>query len=65
MICAGGSRQLETKEENLMAALDTVNQRYGSNTLFYAATGVKQNWQMMRQLKSPHYTTDWNELPCA
>jgi DNA polymerase V len=53
----------ETKEESLMLALDTVNKRYGSNTLFYAATGIKQPWQMMRQLKSPHYTTDWHDLP--
>lgn len=52
----------EPKQEALMKALDQVNRQYGSNTLFYAAAGIKQEWQMMRQLKSPHFTTKWDEL---
>jgi len=55
----------EEKQEHLMAVLDKVNHKYGSNTVFYAAAGIKQEWQMMRQLKSPHYTTQWTELPIA
>ncbi len=45
-----------------MKALDSINQKYGAQTLFYASSGVKQHWQMMRQMKSPHYTTRWDEL---
>ncbi|MBI1278447.1 MAG: DUF4113 domain-containing protein [Anaerolineaceae bacterium] len=52
----------EAKEEALMKALDSINQKYGAQTLFYASSGVKQHWQMMRQMKSPHYTTRWDEL---
>lgn len=54
----------EAKEERLMEVLDKINHKYGSQTLFYAAAGIKQEWQMMRQMKSPNYTTRWEEIPC-
>ncbi len=44
----------EKKQESIMAMLDKVNRKYGDNTLFYAAAGIRQEWQMMRKLKSPH-----------
>jgi DNA polymerase V len=59
------STRTEPKQESLMQSLDRLNKRYGANTIFYAATGVKRQWQMMRKLKSPHYTTSWSELPVA
>ncbi len=59
------SERNEPKQEALMKTLDGLNKRYGANSVFYAATGIKQEWKMMRQLKSPHYTTSWSELPVA
>lgn len=56
------SPRKEAKEEALMKALDGINQKYGSQTVSYASSGVKQHWQMMRQMKSPHYTTRWDEV---
>ena len=53
----------EDKEEKLMTLLDKINNKFGSNTVFYAAAGIKQEWQMMRAMKSPNYTTQWGELP--
>jgi DNA polymerase V len=55
----------EEKQESVMAALDKVNRKYGDNTLFYAATGIRREWKMLRQMKSLHYTTQWDELPVA
>ncbi len=52
----------EERQEAVMQALDKVNKKFGANTLFYAAAGIKQEWKMMRGMKSPHYTTDWKEL---
>jgi DNA polymerase V len=46
----------------IMQALDTVNKRWGKNTLFYAASGVKKEWRMRRERKSPSYTTRLAEL---
>ncbi len=53
----------EVQQESLMKALDGVNKKYGANSLFFAAAGIRKEWQMMRQMKSPHYTTNWQELP--
>ncbi len=56
---------IHEKERALMGVMDSLNQRYGANTLFVAATGIKQEWKMIRNLKSPGYTTRWDELPIA
>ena len=71
-LSAANGRQLdllsprnEPEQDELMKALDRVNAKYGANTLFFAATGIKKEWQMMRKMKSPHYTTNWDELPLA
>ena len=50
------------KSDQIMAALDHINQRYGKETAFFAAQGIKREWQMRSDLRSPRYTTDWNEL---
>ena len=49
----------------LMRAVDAVNARYRTNTLFFASTGVEQPWQTRTSHRSPRYTTRWRELPCA
>lgn len=51
------------KLAKLTSIIDKVNMKMGSDTLFYAGTGVERNWSMKRDMKSPHYTTNWNELP--
>lgn len=47
----------------LMRTLDSVNHRYGNDTLFLAAQGIDQKWTMRRELLTPQYTTDWGCLP--
>ncbi len=46
-----------------LQALDTINKRYGARTLHYAAEDLSQAWQPRQQLRSPRYTTNWEELP--
>lgn len=43
--------------------IDEINEVYGKDTVFYASLGIKRTWQMKREMKSPHYTTNWDELP--
>jgi DNA polymerase V len=50
------------RRKQLMATLDAINRRMGRDTVFYAASGVKRDWAMARSMKSPHFTTDWQEL---
>ncbi len=49
----------------LMTALDHINERWGRNTLHYAAEGISKPWSMRQDFKSPAYTTNWQELPLA
>lgn len=55
------------KSEALMIVLDKINQRMGKGTCRLAAEGLdgKVSWPMKRHKQSPHYTTNWEELPCA
>ncbi|WP_025587133.1 Y-family DNA polymerase [Vibrio parahaemolyticus] len=50
-------------DPKLMAVYDTINQRYGSDTLFLGAQGITQKWGMRREMLTPHYTTKWQDLP--
>src|SRR5580700_5017015 len=52
----------DEKRLAIMQALDTVNMRWGKNTLFYAASGIDKRWRMRRERKSPSYTTRISEL---
>ena len=47
----------------LMQALDTLNARYGRNTVRVSAQDVGTTWQMRQERKSPNYTTDWGAIP--
>ena len=52
----------------LMGTLDKLNDRYGRGTLMVASEGlkgVKRQWSMRQQLRTPHYTTNLNEMPVA
>lgn len=46
----------------ILRALDAINNRYGKNTLFIAAQGIKRKWQILASNRTPRYTTSWNEL---
>ncbi|MBS9993458.1 MULTISPECIES: Y-family DNA polymerase [Vibrio] len=50
-------------DPKLMTVYDSLNQRYGSETLFLGAQGIAQKWDMRREMLTPHYTTKWKDLP--
>ena len=49
----------------LMQVMDRINATWGRGTLSCAAEGVRKEWSMKREKKSPNYTTRWDELPEA
>jgi DNA polymerase V len=57
---ASGDRE---RSRRLMATIDAVNARWGSESLAYAACGVERTWRMRRGHRTPCYTTRWDELP--
>jgi DNA polymerase V len=50
------------KREIISKMMDTVNDMYGSGLLFYGSAGVKRDWRMLNEKRSPHFTTQWSEL---
>ncbi len=53
------------RSARLMAALDTLNQTYGRNTLRTGVCGTAQRWGMKSESRSGCFTTRWDELPEA
>lgn len=51
------------KMSKLTDVVDKINMEHGSETIIYASMGVKRSWHMKRDMKSPHYTTQWEQLP--
>jgi DNA polymerase V len=47
----------------LMKILDRLNDKYGRDTLFLAAQGTEQKWDMRREFLTPQYSTKWHSLP--
>ncbi|WP_425263251.1 Y-family DNA polymerase [Vibrio owensii] len=47
----------------LMGVFDSINSRYGTDTVFLGAQGINQRWSMRRDRLTPQYTTNWNHIP--
>ncbi len=54
----------ETKncERRLMEMIDNVNFSQRNDVLKFAASGTTRDWKMRQELRSPRYTTRWEEL---
>lgn len=48
-----------------LQAFDAINARYGKGVIRYAAEDLGNTWEPKHQLRSPRYTTNWQELPVA
>jgi DNA polymerase V len=46
----------------LMSMLDNVNFSMRDDMVKFAASGTKRDWKMRMELRSPRYTTRWDEL---
>ena len=46
----------------LMSMLDNVNFTMRDDMVKFAASGTKRDWKMRQELRSPRYTTRWEEL---
>ncbi|MDD4614087.1 MAG: Y-family DNA polymerase [Caldisericia bacterium] len=47
---------------NMMVAMDSLNEKYGRDTLYYASSGISRFWSMKRELLTSAYTTSWKQL---
>ena len=52
--------------QQLMAAIDGLNDRYGRGTVHLASAGLsgeRRSWSMKQERRTPRYTTRWDEMP--
>ena len=52
----------------LMDAIDRINARWGKSTVQQGSTGTataRRDWMMRQARRTPHYTTDWHQVPIA
>jgi DNA polymerase V len=53
---------------HLMETMDRLNDRYGRGTLMLASAGTegkRRTWSMRQLLRTPDYTTRWEDVPMA
>lgn len=57
--------ETKLKSKKIMEALDSLNNRYGRDTVRLGSAGTTAAWSMKAGNKTPCYTTRWDELPVA
>ncbi len=65
---ASDQSTLHARPQELMRALDKVNQRHGRGTLTLASSGLglrPKIWAMRQERLTPRYTTAWADMPVA
>lgn len=50
------------KQKKIMKTMDLLNEKYGHTVLRTAAEGFSRTWQMKQGLRTPRYTTHWDEI---
>ncbi len=52
-----------SKRDRVNVAIDKLNARYGRGTIALAGAGIEKRWKLKAEMRTPAYTTNWNELP--
>lgn len=50
-------------DTELMKVFDHLNAKYGTDSIFLGAQGIRPAWEMRRSLLTPRYTTKWSDIP--
>ena len=62
-VAVPASSEKLAKGRALMEAIDNINFSMRGDILKFAASGTTRNWKMRQEMRSPRYTTRWEELP--
>lgn len=52
----------KTSKNAMMKMIDSINAKWGRQTIAYAAEGNMQRWRTTQLKRSPRYTTSWHEI---
>jgi DNA polymerase V len=58
-----GFSKPDSRSQMLMETMDKLNKKFNKHIIKLGSEGTRKSWVMRRNLKSPNYTTDWNDLP--
>ena len=51
-----------SKQQSVIAVMDSINERYGSDKVKLAVLGNKRKWKLRQEQLSPSYTTHWDDI---
>jgi len=49
-------------QDQVMKVMDSLNSRYGRNTVKLAGEGINPRWKLRQERLSPCFTTRWTDL---
>jgi DNA polymerase V len=55
--------KINATNSKLFETVDKLNARYGRRALVSLSEGLDKKWLAKRNMASPNYTTDWNDIP--
>ena len=55
--------QPDPRDDKLIEAFDTINDRLGPGTIRFGRAGQAAGWQSSSAFRSPYYTTRWSDIP--
>lgn len=53
---------MQNSKRRLMEMIDNINFSQRNDVLKFATSGTRRNWKMRQEMRSPRYTTRWDEL---
>lgn len=53
------------RSKALMQVMDRINEEHGRDAIRLAGSGIARGWRLRSEQRSPHYTTDWDEILCV
>jgi DNA polymerase V len=57
--------QLHNKSAARMQAMDALNKKFGKGRVYFAAEDLSKTWKPKGGIRSPHYVSQWDDLPVA
>lgn len=56
------AEETDPQRQQLQVVIDTINRRWGRDTIRYAASGINRPWSVKQEMRSPRYTSQWEDL---
>ena len=51
------------RRQDFVNAVEEAASRYGGGGAFWGGQGIGKQWRMKREMRTPRYTTCWEDLP--